>query len=132
MIEKLVKDIDNIDKNKYITQKFKNNLYKKKSIIFKKNIKKLNISLNSYITYISRARKQFSNKKHHSFIRKFNYLNKKFTFFKKEIKKIFIKNNTYKIYIKIKYLKNKLNQINFLLKNIKKIKIINSKKKILI
>ncbi len=90
LIKKLYKKIKKIE-NYNILQTKKNKLYKKEALIFKKKIKKKKLSINSYITYISRSRKQFINIKHHSFKKNINYIKKKINF------KIIINNSINKI-----------------------------------
>ncbi len=128
LIKNLIKKIKNIDIN-LIPQTKKTKLYKKEAKNFKKKVNKLNISNNSYITYISRARRQFTNIKHHNFKKKISFLKKKFTFFKKEILKINKSKNINEIKINLKSLKKKLNQIFILIKKLNNIKITSSGKK---
>ncbi len=111
-----------------ILQIKKNKLYRKEALKFKKKLKKKKLSLNSYITYISRARKQFINIKHYSLKKKINYIKKNFPYYKKEINYIDKINDIKIINIKFKELNYKLELINNLIKKINKIKINSTKK----
>ncbi len=126
LIKKLNKNIKKIE-TKNILQTEKNKLYKKEAINFKKKIKDKKLSINSYITYISRSRKQFLNIKHHSFKKKIKYLKKNFSYYKKEIDYINKINNTKNINIEFKKLLKKLELINNIIKQINKIKIYSTK-----
>ncbi len=130
LIKKLVKKINIIENKKNILQKKKNILYKKESQKFKKKLKKKNISINTYINYISRARKQFINIKHYSLNRKIKYIKKNFNYFKKEMNYISKIKNTKIIYKEFKKIYKKLELINNLIKNINKIKINSTKNNI--
>ncbi len=121
LIKNLIKDTKKI-KYKKITSTQKNKLYKTLAINFKKKIKP-KLSYNSYSTYLSRARRQFANIKHHNLEKKILIIKKKFIFFKKEIKKIF-KKKIIETKLNIQKLKNKLNKINYLKKETNNIKIL--------
>ncbi len=116
IIKKLVLNVKNIEKNNNIKQSKKNKLYKYESFNIKKIIEKKNISINSYITYISRCRSQFINKKHHNFKKKIKILKKIFPYFYEEINDIQKTNNTKIIKIKIKKLNKKLENIKIICK----------------
>ncbi len=127
LIKKLYKKIIKIE-NYNILQIKKNKLYRKEALKFKKKLKKKKLSLNTYITYISRARKQFINIKHYSLKKKINYIKKNFPYYKKEINYIDKINDIKIINIKFKELNYKLELINNLIKKINKIKIYSTKK----
>ncbi len=121
LIKKILKNIKYVE-NLNILQTQKTKYYKKISQLYKKYLKKKNISIYTYSKYISLIRKQFTNKKHHNFDKKIKYLIKNFNYYKNELK--IIKNNTtLKIFKNIKKLKTKLYQIDNLLINLNKIKL---------
>ncbi len=126
-IRKLKKKILEIEKYK-ITKTKKTKIYKKIANNFKKKINK-NISLNTYISYISRARKQFIKIKHHFFKKKIKILKKKFKYFKKEINSILKNKKIKNIFLKIKKINKKLINIDLLIKSLNKIKIYSKKNK---
>ncbi len=122
LIHNLIYKVKKTEKKKISTsQKIK--LYKKFSHKFKRGIKKKKISINSYNTYISRARRQFINLKHHKLKKNIKKLIKKFPVFKKEIKKIGFKKKIYILRKNINKLKIKLLKIKPLIKKINNIKI---------
>lgn len=108
-ITKLVEKINIID-NLNIPIKLKNKIYIKIAKTFKKNIKH-NITINSYNTYITLARKPFLNIKHYNYQKNIDHIYDMTKYFKKTIYKLKILPIDI-INTEIQYLINKLNQIN--------------------
>ncbi len=124
LIIKIKKNIKYIEKNNF-KQTFKTNYFKKISQLYKKYLKKQNISIFTYSKYITLIRKQFIKKKHHNLNKNINLLSKKFKYYKKEINKLKYKPIN-KIFKKIKKINKKLSKINILIKYLNKIKLTNN------
>ncbi len=123
LIHNLVNAVKKIEK-KHTKQIKKIKLFRKQVNLFKHKLKNKNISVNSYNTYISRARRQFLNIKHHNFNKKITFILKNFPFFTQEINQNFVQpKTTQNLKFKINKFKIKLYKTDILIKNINKLQI---------
>ncbi len=119
---KKIKNIVNFIEKLNIKQIKKNILFKKISQLYKKYLKKQNISIFTYSKYITLIRKQFIDIKHHNLYKNINKLIKSFKCYKNELKKL--KNKKIKIiFKKINKLKKKLYKIDILINYLNRIKL---------